>query len=198
MKTRVVIADDHPAFTLGMRLALQDAGLDVVGVAADGDAAVRVAAEHRPDVVVLDVRMPGMNGIDACRAIMQAESATAVVILSTYDDAATKRGALEAGARAFLTKETPVRSIADVVSRLHREPRLSLIDAPALPSFTRRESQVLGALVQGLSNKDIARSLGISVETVKDHCSAVFGKLHATDRVQAVIAARRLGLGQDS
>jgi two-component system, NarL family, nitrate/nitrite response regulator NarL len=197
VKTRVVIADDHPAFALGMRLALEDAGLEVVAVAADGEGAVRAATTHRPDAIVLDVRMPDMNGIDACRAIVDQGLATAVLMLSTYDDAATLRRAQQAGARAFLTKETAVSVVADVVNRLVREPRLSLIDAPPLPHFTTRESQVLGELVQGHSNKEIARTLGIGVETVKDHCSAIFGKLHVQDRVQAVIAARRLGLVPD-
>jgi two-component system, NarL family, nitrate/nitrite response regulator NarL len=197
MKIRVVTADDHPAFGLGLRLALDDAGFDVVEVAADGESAVRAATAHRPDAVVLDVRMPGTDGIEACRAIVAQGFAVAVVMLSTYDDPATMRRAEEAGARAFLTKETPVGVVAEIVNRLVREPRLSLIEAPPLPHFTGRESQVLDALVQGLSNKEIARTLGIGVETVKDHCSAIFGKLHVQDRVQAVIAARRLGLVAD-
>ena len=194
---RVVIADDHPAFGLGLRLALKDAGLEVLAVAVDGGGAVRAADEHKPDAVVLDVRMPGINGVEACRTIVEQGLASTVLILSTYDDPATMRRAKEAGARAFLTKETPVHVVAEVIHRLAREPRLSLIDAPALPHLTRRENQVLTFLAEGHSNKEIARRLGIGVETVKDHCSAVFGKLHASDRVQAIIAARRMGLVPD-
>jgi two-component system, NarL family, nitrate/nitrite response regulator NarL len=194
---RVVIADDHPAFALGLRLGLQDAGLEVVGVAADGETAVALAAAHRPDAVVLDIRMPKLDGVDACRRIVEAGTAIAVVMLSTYQDAATIRRAHDAGARAFLTKERPVPALVDTIARLVREPRLSLIEVPHLPHLTPRERDVLTALGEGLSNKAIAQRLGIGVETVKDHCSTIFGKLEVVDRVQAVIAARRLGLLPD-
>jgi len=197
MRPRVVIADDHPAFVLGLRLGLQDAGIDVVDVAADGEQAVAVAARHRPDAVVLDIRMPRLDGVEACRRIVEEGTAGAVVMLSTYHDAATIRRAKDAGARAFVTKERSVLMLADTITRLVREPRLSLIDAPPLPHLTPRELEVLLALGLGLSNKAIAARLGIGVETVKDHCSTIFGKLEVSDRVQAVIAARRLGLLPD-
>ena len=197
MTPTVVVADDHPAFGLGMRLALQAEGFDVVATVETGAAAAEEAARLRPDAVVLDVRMPGVDGIEACRRIVAARSAGAVVMLSTYDDPHTLRRAAEAGARAYLTKETPVRAIADLLRRLIAEPGLRLIDVPSLPELTPRERDVLQALGDGATNKQIAVRLGIGVDTVKDHLSSLFGKLDVSDRVQAVLAARRLGLQGD-
>jgi DNA-binding NarL/FixJ family response regulator len=190
----VLLADDHPAFGLGLRLALQDGGCDIVAVVSDGHAAVDEARRLRPDIAVLDVRMPGLSGIEACSQIVAEGLASGVVILSTFDDAMTRHRAREAGARAYLTKETPVAEINATVRALLLDPKRSLLTGVAVPTFTNRELDVLFALGDGLSNKAIARRLGLSAETVKDHCSAIFAKLDVTDRVQAVIAARRIGL----
>lgn len=197
MKPRVLLADDHPAFGLGMRLALQDGGCDVVAVVGDGADAVAEARRLRPDVAVVDVRMPRLSGIDACRLMVDEGLVAGVVILSTYDDAMTRHRAKEAGARAYLTKDAPVAAIREVIDVLLRDPDRSLLAGVHVPSLTSRELEVVAALNEGLSNKAIARRLGVSPETVKDHCSAVFAKLEVTDRVQAVIAARRLGLVAD-
>ena len=193
MTVRVLIADDHPAFTLGVRFGLEANGLVVVDAVHDGSAAIDRARDARPDAVVLDVRMP-TSGLDACRSIIDEGSCRAVVMLTTYDDPTTRRRAREAGARAFLTKETPVGDLAAVIELLVREPRLNLISVPELPRLTSREREVLAGLSEGLSNKAIATRLGLSPETVKDHCSALFAKLEVTDRHQAVREAQRLGM----
>ncbi len=190
----MLLADDHPAFGLGMRLALQDGGCDVVSVVSDGLEAVAEARRFHPDIAVLDVRMPGLSGIEACRRIVSEGLAVGVVILSTFDDAMTRHKAKEAGARAYLTKETPIAEINATVRALLLDPKRTLLSGVAVPTFTKRELDVLFALTEGLSNKAIAGRLGLSAETVKDYCSAIFAKLGVSDRVQAVIAARRIGL----
>lgn len=194
MMLRVVIADDHPAFALGVRYGLEARGIDVVGVAHDGDRVIDLVRALTPDAVVLDVRMPGQGGLEACRSITEHGLAPAVVILSTYDDAATRGEAHRAGARAYLTKETPIDELAQVLERLVAEQTLNLIVPPVLPTLTEREREVLRLLALGLSNKAIAERLQVSPETVKDHCSSLFGKLAVRDRTTAVLEAQRLGL----
>lgn len=194
MKPRVLLADDHPAFGLGMRLALQDGGCDVVSVVTDGSAAIAEARRLHPDVAILDVRMPGPSGIDVCRTLVAEGLVAGVVILTTFDDPMSRQRAKEAGARAYLTKETPVAEVNAVVRALLLDRGRNLIIGDPVPTFTSRELEVLEGLNDGLSNKAIARRLGLSAETIKDHCSAVYGKLGVSDRMQAVAAARRLGL----
>ena len=194
MELAVVLADDHPAFLLGLRLGLEGAGLRVVACAGDGAEAVEACERWSPDAAVLDVRMPAMDGIAACRRIVAAGRVTCVVFLTTFDDAGTRSAAIAAGARAFLPKSSPVDEIAHVVRRLVTQPRLNLIDPPVLPHLTARELEVLRLLGAGSTNKSIAAELGIGVETVKDHCSALYGKLMVRDRTHAIIVARELGL----
>jgi two-component system, NarL family, nitrate/nitrite response regulator NarL len=194
VKPRVVIADDHPAFVLGLRLGLESEGFDVVGSAFEAEAAVSLTISSAADAVVLDVRMPGRSGIEACRDITLRLPSVAAVMLSTYDDAVTRNNARMAGARAFLTKETPPHVIAETLRRLIREPRLVLLPEPEVPRLTEREIDVLRGLGSGRSNKEIAIALGISPETVKDRCSSIFAKLVVMDRTQAVLEAQRLGL----
>jgi two-component system, NarL family, nitrate/nitrite response regulator NarL len=194
---RVVVADDHPAFLLGLRLGLEEAGLDVVGAAHDGDEALELLFALRPEAAVLDIRMPGRSGLDVARRVLAEGLGTAVVVLTTYHDAATRREAFEAGVRAFLSKETDVTTVARVVERAVADPAWRAFEAPALPALTPRELDVLHALGRGLSNKAIARALDISPDTVKEYCSSIFGKLDVRDRLHAVAEARGLGLVAD-
>lgn len=190
----VVLADDHPAFLLGVRLGLEAEGIRVLATATDGAAAIAACQRVRPDAAVLDVRMPRVDGMRAMRAIHADAPDVALIVLSTFDDAATRREAREAGARAFLTKDVPIDALAATIVRLVREPGLQLVEVPELPALTPRELDVLRLLADGASNKHIAVALDIAVDTVKEHCSAVYGKLGVTGRVQAIALARGLGL----
>lgn len=190
----VVLADDHPAFLLGVRLGLQAEQIEVVGTAADGFETIDACRRHRPDAAVVDVRMPGMDGLQALATVHRELPATALIVLSTYEDPMTRNLAKAAGARAFLTKDVAIDRLAVTIRRLVSEPRLSLIEAPPLPPLTPREVDVLKLMAVGWSNKGIADELGISPETVKEYGSSLFSKLGVTGRVHAVARGRELGL----
>ena len=194
---RIVIADDHPAFVLGLRLSLSQHDFCVAGTAADGNELIDVVRRTRPDAVVADVRMPRMSGIRACEVLFRTGYEGAFVVLSTYDDEATIQASRTAGARAFIRKDEPVHTIARVVRRLVEEPHVCLIREVRVPRLTPREKQVLEGIASGRSNKQIAAALGIGVETVKDHCRGVYEKLGVVDRLGAATEARRLGIVVD-
>jgi DNA-binding NarL/FixJ family response regulator len=212
---RVLLADDHAAIRAGMRLMLQQASdIAVVGEAADGAVAVRQATALRPDVVLMDIRMPGMDGIGATRAITSAGLAD-VLILTTFDLDDYLFGALRAGAAGFLLKSVEPTALVDAVRRiaagdgvLAPEVTRRLLEAfastgvrpaetraaPPLDSLTSRERDVLTMLGRGLSNAELAASLAISEATAKTHVSRVLAKLGCTSRVQAAIMAKEAGL----
>lgn len=191
---RVVVADDHPAFVLGLRLSLPAYGLEVVGVAADGEQLVDVVREHEPDVVITDVRMPRLSGIEACKTLRLEGVLAPFIIISTYEDAATVDAARRAGVRAFVRKDEPPSVLAEITRRVVSDPTVRVMPGLDLPALTARELDVLRLMGSGMSNKRIARELGIGVETVKDHCSGVFAKLGVSDRLAAAAAARDLGI----
>ena len=206
---RVVVADDHAAIRAGLVMILGDAdGVEVVGEAADGAEAVRLAKRLEPDVVLMDIRMPGVDGIEATR---QLSGVCEVLVLTTFDLDEYVRGALRAGAAGFLLKSVEssalveaVRQVAagdgvlapSVTRRVMREfasavPR----SRPAgLDSLTEREVEVLHCLGEGLSNHQIGRKLHIGETTVKTHVSRVLTKLDLRSRVQAAILAQEAGL----
>lgn len=215
---RVLLADDHAAIRSGLRLLLEGAGdIEVVGEAADGRAAVANARALRPDVVLMDVRMPGMDGIEATAAIA-AEGLADVLILTSFDIDSYVVGALRAGAAGFLLKTTDGPSLVDAVRRVARgegvlapevtRAVLTLAVAGAAPdaeanagetpavleSLTAREREVLAGLTRGLTNAGIARELVVSEATAKTHVSNVLAKLGCTSRVQAAIIAREAGI----
>jgi DNA-binding NarL/FixJ family response regulator len=211
---RVVLADDHAAVRAGLRLMLEQAAdIEVVGEAADGAVATRQASALRPDVVLMDIRMPGTDGISATRAITEAGLAD-VLILTTFDIDEYVFGALRAGAAGFLLKSvepgdlvTAVRHIAagdgviapGVTRRLltafvATPPPPNAASHPALDRLTAREREILAALGRGLSNADLAATLAITEATAKTHVSRVLAKLGCTSRVQAAILAKELGL----
>ncbi|WP_072314771.1 response regulator [Agrococcus sp. Marseille-P2731] len=211
--TRVIIADDHEAIRGGLRLLLEAAGLDVVGEAGDGAAAVRNARALRPDVVLMDVRMPGTDGIAATRAIV-AERLAHVLVLTTFDLDDYVFDALRAGAAGFLLKSADAATLVDAVRRVARgegvmapEVTRRVLDAfaaapqppepiehPGVAALTEREREVLTALGDGLSNAELAQRLGISAATAKTHVSRVLAKLGCSTRLQASIVAREAGL----
>jgi DNA-binding NarL/FixJ family response regulator len=210
---RVLLADDHSAIRAGLRMVLDaDPVIEVVGEAADGGVAVRQAVALRPDVVLMDIRMPGTDGIEATRAITGAGLAD-VLVLTTFDLDEYVFGALRAGAAGFLLKSVEpsaliaaVHSVAagdgviapEVTRRLLHAFATTFSGTPSARSdlevLTAREREVLAALGRGLSNADIAAHLAISDATAKTHVSRVLAKLGCASRVQAAIVAREAGL----
>ena len=209
---RVVVADDHPVFREGLAMILRDHGFDVVAETADGQAALAATAAHHPDVVLMDLAMPGMGGIEATRRLVADCPAAAVLVLTMSEDDDSLFAALRAGARGYLLKE----SVADDIVRavltvarggtvlgarvstrvldavLARPPR----DTPRpFPRLTEREREVLDLVARGYPNVRVARHLGVSEKTVRNHVSAILAKLPAATRAEAVALARDNGLG---
>jgi DNA-binding NarL/FixJ family response regulator len=207
---RVLLVDDHAVVRAGLRLFLADqADLEVVGEAGDGASAVAQAQELVPDVVLMDLRMPVLDGIEATRQIRAALPQTAVVVLTTYTDSANVGQAIAAGAIGYVPKDVPPPELAATIREaahgvLHLAPvvQRTLLQAIAAPrraeldprELTEREREVLVLLAEGRSNKEIARQLHVSERTVKGHVGHVLGKLGMVSRTQAAIYATRHGL----
>ncbi|MGW1069812.1 response regulator [Streptomyces aureus] len=216
MTVRVVLADDQPLVRSGLRVLMADCpDLEVVGEAATGAEAVRLVAEAAPDVVVMDIRMPGMDGIEATRLITTGPGTTRVLVLTTFDEDDHVYGALRAGASGFLVKDMALddilaairvvaagdaliapgvtrRLIADFVERRPTEAPADY--ARPVEGITEREREVLTLVGRGRSNAEIAEELFITVGTTKSHVSRLLTKLDARDRVQLVITAYETGL----
>jgi DNA-binding NarL/FixJ family response regulator len=214
----VILVDDQPLLRKGFRMVLEEEpGIAVVGEASDGAAALHLAGRHHPDVVVMDVRMPGMDGIEATRAILAAEPRTRVLILTTFDLDEYAFGALRLGASGFILKDVlpsefvrAIRSVAggdaiiapSVTGRLldafaHQLPdpqRADQASHPELGRLTAREREILAELAGGYSNAEIAERLFVAEATVKTHLGRVLTKLGLRDRVQAVVYAYEAGL----
>lgn len=193
-RVRVLVVDDHPLFRMGLSLALTAEGFEVVGEAGDGEQAVQLARSAGAELVVMDVRMPGSDGIEACAQLTSQAGGPVVVMLTTYDEPGVVRSARHAGAKAFLSKETAPKELARTLRRVVEEPDHDWMPQVALPELTPREAEALELLGQGFSNKAIAKAMGVSPETVKDHLERVFAKLDVRDRLTAVKRANELGL----
>ncbi|WP_038046674.1 response regulator [Thermus caliditerrae] len=188
---RVLIADDHPLFRLGLRAGLEGEGLQVVAEAQDGLEALTKTLALSPDAVLLDLRMPGMDGLECARRLRAEGYRGLIAFLTTYQEPALVQEALLAGADAYFSKELSAPELKRRLLRVAQgEERLT---PPDLPSLTVREKEVLCLLAQGLSAKAIARALALSPDTVKDHLESLYGKLLARNRVEAVERARALG-----
>ncbi len=204
---RILIADDHLIIREGLRLILETAeGMELVGEASDGAEALRLAGETRPDVILMDLRMPGMDGLTAIQHLSVEHPHIAVVILTTYnEDDGMVRG-LQAGARAYLLKDTDrqtlfntIRAAARGETLLQPEVLTRLLNqraAPpsAAPELSERELEVLAAVGRGQRSKEIAYHLGISERTVKAHLASLYNKLGVDSRAAAVSAAIQRGL----
>jgi DNA-binding NarL/FixJ family response regulator len=214
MTIRVALVDDEAMVRVGLRMVLSaEADIEVVGEAADGGAAVAMAEETRPDVVLMDVRMPGVDGLEGSRRVLAAVPGTKVVVLTTFDEDAFVEGALRAGVSGFLLKVAPperlidaVRTVAAGGALLDPSVTVRVIEsftsgAPRplqregeLDGLTEREKDVLRLVARGMSNAEIAAELYLGETTVKTHVSSVLAKLGLRDRVQAVVAAYETGL----
>lgn len=209
---RVVVADDHPVFRDGLAMILRERGVDVVAEAADGQAALDATATHHPDVVLMDLAMPGLGGIEATRRLVAGYPAVAVLVLTMSEDDDSLFAALRAGARGYLLKESAADDIVRAVVTVARGgtvlgARVSsrvldaalarpLPDAPGpFPRLTEREREVLDLVARGYPNARVAHHLGVSEKTVRNHVSAILAKLPAATRAEAVALARDNGLG---
>jgi DNA-binding NarL/FixJ family response regulator len=200
----VVLVDDHAVVRTGLAQLLSGAhDIEVVGQAADGAEAIEVVRETRPDVVVMDLQMPGMDGVDATRVIVGEGLGSEVVVLTSYSDSARIVAALDAGAVGYLLKDADPEDVLDGVRAVSRgespiHPRVArqlLTTRAEVPgsavTLTTREAEVLELVRTGLANKQIARRLGISERTVKAHLTSVFQRIGVADRTQAAIWAER-------
>jgi DNA-binding NarL/FixJ family response regulator len=202
---RLLVVDDHPVVRAGMVAVLGEEGdFEVVGEAANGAEALALVTSLTPDVVLMDLRMPVMDGAEATARIVAGPAAPHVLVLTTYDTDADIVRAVEAGARGYLLKDAPTAVLADAIRRAARgetvlappvAARLAeRLRAPTRPELTARELDVLRLVATGLSNADIGRALFIGEATVKTHLIRAFAKLGVTDRTAAVTAAYGLGL----
>ncbi|GAB2836039.1 response regulator transcription factor [Actinocorallia aurea] len=208
---RVIIADDHPMFRQGLRALLEALEIGVVGEAENGPAAVQLAHDVQPDVVVMDLHMPGGNGIEATRTITRTSPHIGVLVLTMFRDDDSVFAAMRAGARGYLLKESGAEEIARAVRavaageaiygpEIARRVLTYFTDMPdprksAFPELTDREREVLELIAQGRNNGEIAGILFLSPKTIRNHVSNIFMKLHVADRAQAIVLAREAGLG---
>lgn len=213
--TRVLIADDHPLFRRALKeLIASLPDMEVVAEAATGGTVVDQALAARPDVVVMDLHMPEMDGIEATRRLSEAIPAVAVLVLTMHEDDDFVFAAMRAGARGYLLKGAEQDEIVRAIEAVRSGQAIfgpgvaqwvveyfsagpSAHDEP-FPELTRREREVLDLISSGESNPLIARHLGISSKTVSNHISVIFTKLQVADRAQAIVQARRAGLGRRS
>ncbi|MFS8892315.1 response regulator [Synechococcus sp. R55.2] len=192
---RVLIADDHPLFRLGLKFALQAQGFEVVAEAETGSQAVHHCRSCPIDVAILDVRMPDGDGIAACQQITELGLPVVVVMMTTFQEPGLIEAARRAGAKGYLSKETDPAELARVIRQILAAPEQDWLPArQELPKLTPRELCVLQLMSEGLANKQIARRLGLSIETVKEYASTAYRKLDASDRVTALLKAQQLGI----
>jgi DNA-binding NarL/FixJ family response regulator len=214
---RVLIVDDQALIREGLETLLTlSPGVEVAGTARDGEEAERLVAERRPDVVLMDLRMPRRDGVEATRRIVQGHPGIRVIALTTYADDDSIFGVLDAGAMGYLTKDAGAREIVQAIQTVHAGE--ALLDpavqarviqqlrtgqphakpAPTLPDdLTPREADVLRLIAQGLNNREIADRLFVTEATVKTHINNLFSKIGVRDRAQAVVYAMRNGLAED-
>lgn len=218
-RIRVLVADDHPFFRDGLRVLLEATpDTEIIGESRDGEEAVRMAATLRPNVVLMDLRMPGTGGIEATRKILEQDPDTAIVVLTMVEEDDSVFAAMRAGARGYLLKGSDkdevllaIRAVArgeavfgpGIARRLigyFASPGQASTRAPrpaAFPELTEREREILELVAEGRSNQEIADQLFLSLKTVRNYVSNTFTKLQVAGRAQAIVRAREAGLGQE-
>jgi DNA-binding NarL/FixJ family response regulator len=201
-KMGVLIVDDHPIMRLGVAAIINaQTDMKVCAQAGSGEEAVRIFRKYRPDITLMDLRLPGMSGLDALRSIRQEDPHAKCVVLTTYEGDEDIHQALAAGALGYIIKGMSHETLVDALRRAHAGTRFlpppvarSLADRTPNSDLSPREREVLSLMVHGQSNKEIAATLGITEATVKCHVSVILMRLQAHDRTQAVIAALQRGL----
>jgi len=208
---RLLLADDHRMLRESLRRSMEDNGFDVVGEAPDGAEAVRLATELRPDVILMDVTMPVLDGVEATRQVRDRVPGTQVVILTMHADREVLVYAIRAGAAGYLVKDCSTEEVVDTVRKaaagetaLSAELAASMLgevrdlvrreESGAEPIISKREEEVLQLIADGLSTTEVAEKLYISVKTVKNHLASIYQKLDTRDRTQAVLQAVRMGI----
>ena len=199
----VLVVDDHPPMRMGLvALIKSQPGMDVVAEASDGEEAIELYDDVLPDIVLMDLRMPGMGGVEAILAIRKKHPEARVIVLSTYDMDEDIHRAIQSGAKSYLLKDMPTEEIASTIrwiygggdASLPRQVAERLTERSQREQLTERQRDVLEALVKGRSNKEIASSLFISEDTVKSHLTTLFARLRVRDRTEAAVEAIRHGI----
>lgn len=212
-KIRILVADDHTLFREGLvSLFTSIDDTKVIGQAASGTEVIELADQLKPDVILMDIQMPSINGIEATRRILDADPSIAIIVLTMYDDDDSIFAAMRAGARGYVLKGADQDEMLRTIRAVYRGEALfgpavaqKLVafftgpgaeDPPEVfPELTAREREVLELIAQGKSNQDIARQLSLSPKTIRNHASNIFNKLQVVDRAQAIIRARDAGMG---
>jgi DNA-binding NarL/FixJ family response regulator len=210
---RVLIVDDHPFYREGVRTMLSvESGIEIVGEVANGDEAIAQAANLQPDVILMDLKMPGINGIEATRRILHTSPHIGLIVLTMFEADESVFAAMRAGARGYLLKDVGQEELIRAVKAVNRG---EAIFSPAIaqrlihyfaalrsmaadlvfPELTDREREILQLIAQGTSNVEIAERLVLRTKTVQNHVSNIFSKLQVADRAQAIVRAREAGLG---
>jgi DNA-binding NarL/FixJ family response regulator len=218
-RIRVLVADDHPVFRYGMRALLSaEPDIELVGEATDGEEAIQLAASLRPDVILMDLNMPGTNGIEATRRILEAgpQEEIGILMLTMFEDDDSVFAAMRVGARGYVLKgadgaETlrAIRAVArgeaifgpSIARRLTQyfaAPRQEAVATRAFPELTERERDILALIARGYTNTAIADRLYLSPKTVRNYVSSIFAKLQVADRAGAIVRAREAGLGREN
>ena len=213
MPIRLMIVDDHQMLREGLRRSMSEIGFDVIGEASDGDEAVTRATAQRPDVILMDVTMPRMDGVEACRQVKDVLPDTHIVMLTMHADQSVLADAIRAGASGYLIKDCSTDEIADAVkiaaagqTALSPQLAATMLDEVRRMEeqervqehrlITKREEEVLQMIADGCSTTEVAEGLYISQKTVKNHLASIYQKLEARDRSQAVLQAVRMGIVQ--
>lgn len=203
---RILLADDHAILRDGIKRGLESAGEDVVGEAENGEEAVTLAAETKPDVVLMDLSMPVLDGIEATRRIVETMPEVKIVVLSMHDDPQRTRAAIAAGAVGYLTKGTSLKDVLETLRAVHQgetvlSPGLAISmlraaqdEAEASDLLSSRQVEILQKIADGYGTKQVARELGITQKTVHNHLNAIYRRLDTQSLTHAVLSAVRLGI----